>query len=85
MKKWNEQVIMSKYIGSFFHFHYYINNSKQKLDDIYIIHTILLSLPQFGIWDVVKQNLLDKDTILNLDIDTTELLSVYDHMKREHN
>jgi len=34
---------------------------------------------------VVKQNLLDKGTALNLDIVTTELLSVHDHMEREHN
>jgi len=34
---------------------------------------------------VVKQNLLDKDTTLNLDIVTAELLSVYDHMERKHN
>jgi len=34
---------------------------------------------------VVKQNLLDKGTALNLNIVTTELLSVHDHIKREHN
>ena len=33
----------------------------------------------------MKQNLLDKDTVLNLDIVIAELLSVYDRMKREHN
>jgi len=33
----------------------------------------------------MKQNLLDKGTTLNLDIVTTELLSVYDHMERECN
>jgi len=34
---------------------------------------------------VVKQNLLDKDTTLNLDIITAELLSVHDCIEREHN
>ena len=33
----------------------------------------------------MKQNLLDKGTALNLDIVTTELLSVHDYMEREHN
>jgi len=34
---------------------------------------------------VVKQNLLNKDTVLNLDIVTAELLSVHNHMERKHN
>jgi len=34
---------------------------------------------------VVKQNLLDKGTILNLDIITTDLLSVHDHIERKCN
>ena len=31
---------------------------------------------------MVKQNLLNKDIVLNLDIITTKLLSVYNHMER---
>ena len=46
---------------------------------------ILLSLLQSGVWDVVKQNLLDKDTILNLNIITAKLLSVHNYIKREYN
>ena len=34
---------------------------------------------------MVKQNLLDKGTILNLDIITTDLLSVHDHIERKCN
>ena len=34
---------------------------------------------------MVKQNLLDKDIALNLNIVTAELLSVYDCIEREHN
>jgi len=34
---------------------------------------------------VVKQNLLDKGTILNLNITTTDLLSVHDHIERKCN
>jgi len=33
----------------------------------------------------MKQNLLNKGTALNLDIVTTELLSIHDHMERECN
>jgi len=55
------------------------------LDVIYIVYTILLSLLYSGVWDVVKQNLLDKDTILNLNIVITELSSVHDHIKKECN
>ena len=85
MKKWNKQVTRYKHISSFLHLYHYINNSGQKLDDIYIVYIILLSLLQSGIWDVVKQNLLNKGTVLNLDITTAKLLSVHDHMEREHN
>ena len=85
MKKWDEQITMSEHISSFLHLHHCINNSGQKLDDIHIVYAILLSLQQSGVQDVVKQNLLDKGTALNLDIVTTELLSVHDYMEREHN
>ena len=34
---------------------------------------------------MVKQNLLDKGTVLNLDIVTAELLSVHDHIERKYN
>ena len=73
--------MISKHIGSFLHLHHYINNSGQKLDDIHIVHAILLSLLQSGVCNVIKQNLLDKDTALNLDIVTAELLSVHDCME----
>jgi len=82
-KKWDEQTTMSDHIGSFLHLHCRINDSGQTLDDIHIIHAILFSLPCSSIWDIVKQNLLDKGTALNLDIVTAELLSVHDRMERE--
>ena len=47
------------------------------------IHTILLSLPCSSIWDIVKQNLLDKGIALNLDIVTAELLFVHDCTERK--
>ena len=34
---------------------------------------------------MVKQNLLDKGTTLNLDIITAKLLSIHDYIEREHN
>jgi len=53
MKKWDKQITISKYIGSFLYLHH-INNSGQKLDDIHIVHAILLSLLQYGVCDVMK-------------------------------
>ena len=63
-KKWDEQTTMSDHIGSFLHLRCRINDSGQTLDDIHIIHAILFSLPCSSIWDIVKQNLLDKGTEL---------------------
>jgi len=74
---------MSDHIGSFLHLWHRINDSGQTLDDIHVIHAILLSLPRSGLWDIVKQNLLDKGTALTLDIVTAELLSVHDRTERE--
>jgi len=52
---------------------------------VIFIHTILLSLPCSSIWDIVKQNLLDKGIVLNLNIITTELFFVYDCTeKKQH-
>jgi len=45
MKKWDEAITMFEHIGSFLHLCHHINNSGQKLDDIHIVHAILLSLP----------------------------------------
>jgi len=47
---------MSDHIGSFLQLHHRITESGQKLEDIHIVHAILLLLPRSGIWDVVKQN-----------------------------
>ena len=65
---------MSDYIGSFLNLCCYIIEAGQKLEDIYLIHAMLLSLPHLTIWDVVKQNLLGKRKTLTLDmvIDQTE-------------
>ena len=83
-KKWDEYTTMSDHIGSFLHLHCRITESGQKLKDIHIIHTILLSLSCSGIWDVVKQNLLDKGSGLTLNAITAKLLSVSDCIETEH-
>ena len=72
------------YVWSFLQLRRHITESGQKLEDIHIVHTILLSLPHSGIWDVVKQNLLDKGSGLTLNAVTAELLSVSDRIEREH-
>jgi len=74
---------MSDHIGSFLQLRHRITDSGQKLEDIHIVHAILLSLPRSGIWDVVKQNLLDKGSGLTFNAVTAELLSVSDHIERE--
>jgi len=84
MKKWNEQTTMSDHIGSFLHLQHRINDSGQTLDDIHVIHAILLLLPRSGLWDIIKQNLLDKEMALTLDIVIAELLSVHNRTEREH-
>jgi len=65
-KKWDEHTTMSDHIGSFLQLRHCITESGQKLKDIHIVYAILLSLPCSGIWDVVKQNLLDKGSGLTL-------------------
>jgi len=74
---------MSDHIGSFLQLRCCITESGQKLEDIHIVHAILLSHPRSGIWDVVKQNLLDKGSRLTLNAVIAELLSVSDCIKRE--
>jgi len=74
---------MSDHISSFLQLHHHITESGQKLENIHIVHAILLSLPCSGIWDVVKQNLLNKDSGLILNAVIAELLSVSDCIERE--
>lgn len=82
-KKWDEWTTTSDHIGSFLYLCYRITESGQKLDDIHIVHTILLFLPCSAIWNVVQENLLDHGGNLTLDITTTELITVYDRTKRD--
>lgn len=82
-KKWDEWITMSDHIGSFLYLCHRITESGQKLDDIHIVHTILLSLPCSAIWNVVQKNLLDHGGNLTLDITTAELMSAHDHIKRD--
>ena len=83
LKKWDERTSMSDHIGSFLNLKRRIAEAGHKLDDVLIIHAILHSLPRSNIWDVVKQNLLDKGKGLTLDILTAELISVHDYAERD--
>jgi len=83
-KKWDKHTNMSDHIGSFLHLCRCITESGQKLEDIHTVHAILLSLSHSDIWNVVKQNLLDKGSGLTLNGVTAELLPVSDCIEREH-
>ena len=83
LKKWDERTSMSDHIGSFLNLKRRIAEAGHKLDDVLIIHAILHSLPRSNIWDIVKQNLLDKGKGLTLDILTAELISVHDYAERD--
>ena len=74
---------MSDHIGYFLNLRHYIIEAGEKLDDIHVVHAILLSLPRSSIWDVVKQNLLDKGKALTLDMVSAELISVHDRNERD--
>jgi len=81
-KKWDECTIMSDHISYFLNLRCHIIEAGEKLDDIHVVHAILLSLPRSSIWDVVKQNLLDKEKTLTLDMVSAELISVHDCNER---
>jgi len=74
---------MSDYIGYFLNLCHHIIEAGEKLDNIYVVHAILLPLPCSSIWDVIKQNLLDKGKALTLDIVSTKLISVHDHNEHD--
>jgi len=84
LRKWDECTSMSDHIGSFLNLKHCITKAGHKLEDILIIHAILYSLPYFNIWDIIKQNLLDKGKGLTLDVLTAELISVHDYSKHNH-
>jgi len=72
---------MSDHISFFLNLKHYITEAGLKLDDILVVYAILYFLPCSNIWDIVKQNLLDKEKILTLDLLSAELISVHDHAK----
>ena len=74
---------MSNHIRFFLHLCHHIIKSGQKLDDVHVVYAILLSLLCSNIWDIVKQNLLDKESELTLNTVTAELLSVHNCTGRE--
>jgi len=82
-KKWNERTIMSDHIGYFLNLRCHIIEAGKKLDNIHVVYAILLSLPCSNIWDVVKQNLLDKGKALTLNMVSAELISVHYHNEHD--
>ena len=82
-KKWDKRTIMSDYIGYFLNLHHHIIEAGEKLDDIYVVYAILLSLPCSSIWNVIKQNLLGKGKALTLDMVSAELIFVHDRNERD--
>jgi len=73
---YNKCTIISDHIGYFLNLCHHIIEAGKKLDDIYVVYAILLSLPRSSIWDVIKQNLLDKGKALTLDMVSAKLISV---------
>jgi len=55
---------MSDHISFFLNLKHYITEAGLKLDDILVVYAILYFLPCSNIWDIVKQNLLDKEKVL---------------------
>jgi len=74
---------MSNHIGYFLNLCHRIIEAGKKLDDIHVVHAILLSLSYSSIWDVIKQNLLDKGKALTLDMVSAKLISVHDCNERD--
>ena len=68
---------MSDHISYFLNLHHHIIEAGEKLDDIHVVHAILLSLPHSSIWDVIKQNLLDKGKALTLNMVSAKLISIH--------
>ena len=83
LRKWDECTSISDHIGSFLNLKCCITEAGHKLEDILVVHAILYSLSCSNIWDVVKQNLLDKGKGLTLDIFTAELISVYKYFEHD--
>ena len=83
LKKWDKRTSISDHIGSFLNLKCCITEAGHKLDDILVVHAILHSLPYSNIWDIIKQNLLDKRKALTLDLLSAELISVHDHAERD--
>ena len=74
---------MSDYIGSFLNLYCHIIKAGQKLENIHLIYAMLLSLPHLTIWDVIKQNLLNKRKTLTLDMITTKLIAITNQTKQD--
>jgi len=74
---------MSDHIGSFLNLCHHIIKAGQKLEDIHLIHAMLFSLSCLTIWDIVKQNLLDKRKTFIFNMVTTELIAVINQTERD--
>ena len=73
-----QDLSMSDYIGTSLSLCHRIIKASQKIEDTHIVHVILLSVSHTGIWDLIKQNHLDKGNGLTLDMVTAELIAVHD-------
>ena len=73
---------MLDHIGSFLNLCYCIIKASQKLKDIHLIYSILLSLLYSTIQDIIRQNLLGKKKSVILNMMITKLITITDQNKQ---
>ena len=84
-KRWNGLTSISDHIGFYYGIRRRFLEADHKVDDLTIIHAILLSLPTSPAWEVIKQTLLLRGKLLKLDDVSTELTLVFERKSHEEN
>ena len=85
MKRWNGLTSISDHIGFYYGIQRRFLKADHRVDDLTIIHAILLSLPTSPAWEVIKQTLLLRGKSLKLDNLSTKLTLVFEHKSHEEN
>ena len=82
-KQWDGNSSLSDHIGFYLGLRRRFIEVGHVPDDITIINTILLSLPNTPTWEVVKSDLLRRGTKLSINEVSAELMSVYERNTHE--
>jgi hypothetical protein len=79
---WDEHILMQDYIACMLDLWHHILDCGEKIEDIHLMHALILSLPRTTTWEVIKNNLFKEQMLTSATV-CAELNAVYNWSKMD--